>query len=714
MDYVRHKLPANYWAAINQCRLYLEAITFSDLATFDGTTIPDSIFQVRRYRRSRLRFPYQKWPPNRSRKKWQYLIRYISDDNGLLFTPLGQWIRKPYQKFPYNLGKNRSMLYVQKDLHWEIYYLGSGSRNTYIKAGITAVQLPKHWVPINVIRLSNNTMKGICPTESYLDRENDGTKQVGIIEDEVVKEVVGHFDINQQELDNLTTIWGQQPVTLFCGSDGGLKGSIGTSGYVLYGRFSDTPLVAGYSAEKQSPGASSTRQELLAQLCIEYWLDHLITTLGEPGCQLSVELVTDSKASIDILDNMPQKIGMNEFLKPDMDVAMAVADRRARRSSCTMDIIKVNSHIGLEEAPDEFHWRLNDEADKLATLAREKVESGLMDSREPVLLPESKVICSINGTLCTNNMKQVIHQTLTSPRIQEYLCVKYGWTASVFSNINWTAHQAGISQYQLLPKVTVMKYIHGWLATTKRRWRDGELSTPICLLCNEAEDSRHMFCCYNTELSAARLGVYKKLDEQVRKISVQEVADAIAVGIRSIGNESSADLYRREFVVSKEVAQAMTDQAQIGWDHFLMSRMAKTWSEIGPNEHFRERPHVWEQKLAGYVLESGIALWKHRNQLIHGSLDGVSKLEEAKTAETIRAIYDEIYPTIHPSHRWLFAVSVEDRLAELRSTQIAWIDGVRRLYPQQYDDIKTTIGKTNFRADTLEHMKSQGRVSSSI
>ncbi len=398
---------------------------------------------------------------NRSRKKWQYFIRYIADEKGLLFTPLGQWIRKPYQQFPYILGKNRSMLYVQKDRQWEIYYLCSGSRNNYIKAGITATKLPKDWVPINVLRLSNNILKGIRPEKSYFEKEHEGNKQFGNFDEEVEKKVVGYFEVNKPELDILTTIWGQQQVTIFCGCDGGLKGSIGTSGYVLYGRSSDTPLVFGHSAEAQSSGASSMRQELLAQLCIEYWLDHLIRTLGEPGCHLSVQLVTDSKASIDILDNMENKIGMTEFLKPDMDVAMAVAARRARRSRCKMDIIKVNSHIGLEEAPDEFHWRLNEEADKLATLARTKVESGRMASRKPVLLPESKVTCSVDGILCTNNMTQVIHHALTTPMIQEYLCIKYGWTASVFSNINWSAHQAGIAQYQLLPKITVIKYIHG-------------------------------------------------------------------------------------------------------------------------------------------------------------------------------------------------------------------------------------------------------------
>ena len=87
----------------------------------------------------------------------------------------------------------------------------------------------------------------------------------------------------------------------------------------------------------------------------------------------------------------------------------------------------------------------------------------------------------------------------------------------------------------------------------------------------------------------------------------------------------------------------------------------------------------------------------------------MSKLEEAKTLETITAIYDEIFPTSHPSHKWLFSVAVEDKLAENHVTQIAWIDSVRRLYPLQYRHIKTTVGKTDFRQAQMEYVKSQCR-----
>lgn len=107
----------------------------------------------------------------------------------------------------------------------------------------------------------------------------------------------------------------------------------------------------------------------------------------------------------------------------------------------------------------------------------------------------------------------------------------------------------------------------------------------------------------------ARNHEIQRLQENVTKITEPEVAKAIAVGVRSIGNSNLAMVYRREFVVSVENAHAMEDQEQIGWDHFMMSRMAMKWSEIGPTEAYRDRTHLWVRKVAHHALETGLALW---------------------------------------------------------------------------------------------------------
>ena len=78
-------------------------------------------------------------------------------------------------------------------------------------------------------------------------------------------------------LDTVQVMIGIEPgeqtdITLFCGAHGGLKDGVGTSGYNIFLKNQETPLIYGHAVELQDyPGASSTRQKLLAQLACEYW-----------------------------------------------------------------------------------------------------------------------------------------------------------------------------------------------------------------------------------------------------------------------------------------------------------------------------------------------------------------------------------------------------------------------------------------------------------
>ena len=88
-------------------------------------------------------------------------------------------------------------------------------------------------------------------------------------------------------------------------TDGGLKDSIGTSSYGLFFPGECKAILAGFAGEFQPKDyASSTRQELLGQLGVEYWLEELSQRWGIPRNGLELTLITDSQASIDIMDNV--------------------------------------------------------------------------------------------------------------------------------------------------------------------------------------------------------------------------------------------------------------------------------------------------------------------------------------------------------------------------------------------------------------------------
>ncbi len=270
MDYVMRHLPQTMWKSINQCRIFLKAITFSNITSFNGAEIPQEIYQVKgKHRSSRIEFPNRIKPPKKAIERRQYFIRFFTKERKLN-TPLGDWGKKPYQLYPHAIDEDHRLLYKRTREQWEVYYHKANTRIIYYGAGVSRSKLPKKWMLVNVIKCSKKILKVILPDRNELVQQKESLK-VGNFSDLIMKTIEGNYIVDQVELTFIAEQWHTQSIKLLCGSEGGLKDRIGTNGYVIYGENRAKPLIQGYSVEQQEDdNSSSTRQELLAQLCIEY------------------------------------------------------------------------------------------------------------------------------------------------------------------------------------------------------------------------------------------------------------------------------------------------------------------------------------------------------------------------------------------------------------------------------------------------------------
>ena len=95
--------------------------------------------------------------------------------------------------------------------------------------------------------------------------------------------------------------WENNQLTLFCGTDGVLKDGVGTSAYNISLDFIDNWVIQGHAAEEQADNwASSTHQEILAQIAVENWIKHLRKIFRTKENQIHVTIITDSSSSIQI------------------------------------------------------------------------------------------------------------------------------------------------------------------------------------------------------------------------------------------------------------------------------------------------------------------------------------------------------------------------------------------------------------------------------
>ena len=96
--------------------------------------------------------------------------------------------------------------------------------------------------------------------------------------------------------------------------------------------------------------------------------------------------------------------GIKDLLKSDVDIALAMHNKEQQLTWANISMVKVKSHIPIEEATNEFFWEANDTTDQLATKARQKEVQERYPASPPVMLTGTIAGCYIEGQLHNNNL----------------------------------------------------------------------------------------------------------------------------------------------------------------------------------------------------------------------------------------------------------------------------------------------------------------------
>ena len=559
------------------------------------------------------------------------------------------------------------------------------------------------WVPIRVIKHSYRKLAVVDMPSNLRHNYSGLTLTAGIFMTPEERKVVGQFELDLTEFRKLKAAWGKEKITLLCGTDGGLKDGIGSTGYVITDPTADKPLLMGGAAEKQDlEEASSTRQELLAQLAVVYWLDHLIQVIGEPCEEVDIHLVTDSQASIDILGRCTQNIGIKDVMKPERDVSEALKHRRDKLQRIRYTVIKVRSHITKDEADNESHWEINQMADTLATEARSKALRSELRITEPMLFEGVKAGCMRRGRIITGALKREIQTALYEAKLKHYLSLKHGWPGSVMEAIDWTAHKKVVESTPITQRVTLMKYIHGWLATKKSRYRQGVFNSAKCFFCPHDEDGEHIFRCTHETNRLIRKRAVEKLLHRMGGSTDPVALQVLRCGIGSITDGTDMRQYAQEFLTNSSYQTLVMEQTEIGWVQLLFGRAARKWRVVGPKEGYTKDGLEWTKLLVREILQYGITLWKNRNQMVHGNQGNVSLAAATYTSQMVESLYLRIAPWAPTDTQWLFQTALQDRLREPYGLQVAWIDGIRRVFPEEYREIQGDSGRYDMLSNEIE------------
>jgi len=173
------------------------------------------------------------------------------------------------------------------------------------------------------------------------------------------------------------------------------------------------------------------------------------------------------------------------------------------------------------------------------------------------------------------------------------------------------------------------------------------------------------------------------------------------VGLKTLmGGESPPLREKREW--PRDLQLAFQAQEEIGWDQVLSGRIAKQWErqEVHKTKDIsRVSSNRWTRKIIRLSWDYGLEIWKTRNEMVHGNDGNISKMEQSQTTMLVKTMYRELRPMIQHRREEVFSVDEKTRLEQNWASQIAWLEQLRFLYPEKYQEIaKSTIGK--FNADT--------------
>ena len=142
----------------------------------------------------------------------------------------------------------------------------------------------------------------------------------------------------------------------------------------------------------------------------------------------------------------------------------------------------------------------NNIVDKLVTEARDEFTIRYLRHQANHVLVGARAGCKIQGRIENNNLYQKLKEEITGTKLKWYLMEKYDWSENIFKGVAWIAHHQELWKIPRYQRVTLQKFIHGWLATNQRRSREDTSIPPHYVFCGLEESCNHMFVCSNIHM----------------------------------------------------------------------------------------------------------------------------------------------------------------------------------------------------------------------
>jgi hypothetical protein len=288
----------------------------------------------------------------------------------------------------------------------------------------------------------------------------------------------------------------------------------------------------------------------------------------------------------------------------------------------------------------------------------------------------------------TNHIATDVRTARDLPPLRYYIEQRNHWHPNTWETIDWTIHSRSINKIPRRQHHQVAKYIHNWLPTFGRLHKLNQHPTDICPRCKDSkETNQHLIQCRWISDETFKIQKTSKLATILKKsnpTSNDAIHQAITQCIEAwMHNQPQPDYDHLLHDPNPYLHAAIATQEVIGWDNFLKSRFSKAWSDCLAHNKTTNATNASIDatllQIANWSWDLFFETWKERNKLVFGANnENTSAIQllrqEAEITETYEAC-NQLPQAARRHHQYL---PLQDLLKARTSTLTLWLTQARQ------------------------------------
>ena len=614
---------------INHCRLYLQVLMLSDIATGDGCRVDPNMYNgdITTSRRSNLKWPRQKKPPPSSWKLWRLAIDTVWSQHKTIVPPLGAWINTPHQHWTWRHDRPSNSLYhVTREggisVHREVLRSARRAHSFFSSHSEQCMTLPITATPV-VPTICNDGYQLPLPPQPTLP-----TTYYAAIDkfDEAIRGWMEHSFFHDPELNNCMTLIEHHQALLVVDGSFLPDSNIATAAWVLAGPSGPMHGV-GYAWLSDGHYDNDPYRAEIFGLCMALVVVQAICTL-RPDLTGSITLSCDNDAALrqGIEYNIWPKVQSSHF---DL---LSLAHRLRQKIHIQLKYSKVTGH------QDRVRPHRLTRLEVLNIIANEAAKTMAYQVERQRHVQQSNVLPSLQWKIrakerfLKKNIRVEIQNIVHGRELKKFWMSKGKFTENAITRIDWMAMREAVKRKTKSQQRWAAKFISGFCGSYYKLYQMGKQSSPLCPRCGLfIETTAHILHCQRVKSTESRSKALENLstwfDNNQTRWSIKETIMSTLLSVQPSSTLSSHVPFNP---YDGDTSIAARRQDEIGLHNFIEGFICTEWRIImGHYYRLIKSTRTALSWAAGLHLQLQLfakSQWDHRNSVVHARNEHGRKL----------------------------------------------------------------------------------------